>query len=310
VNGAVLVFLAIAYGLSIALSLVVGLTGGYQSRFVFGFGVVSMFVPAVAILIVDSTMQEKVWSFGWRRFPLKYLPLALLLMPVVMHAVMLPVATTLWGRLPWEDWLTPQADGLYHTPASRNWGVLTTLGLVGHIAMNAGMGVTINSTLAFFEEVGWRAWMLPRLVGRWGARRAVFVAAVIWAFWHTPYALSGIHHLDGIPIAITAVIMPVVIAGAGLIIGWLWLRTESIWMVALAHGALNNWGQYAFKFVGGAGQLGDGLVLGTGGLALLAVGSLLVARGLPSTSPVGASLGPPSVTAAQQAFAAGSGRDD
>jgi membrane protease YdiL (CAAX protease family) len=44
--------------------------------------------------------------------------------------------------------------------------VLTTLGLVGHIAMDAGMGVTINFTLAFFEEVGWRTWMLPRLVDR------------------------------------------------------------------------------------------------------------------------------------------------
>jgi membrane protease YdiL (CAAX protease family) len=35
----------------------------------------------------------------------------------------------------------------------------------------------------------------------------------------------------------------------GLIIGWLWLRTESIWLVAIAHGALNNWGQYAFKYM-------------------------------------------------------------
>jgi hypothetical protein len=81
-------------------------------------------------------------------------------------------------------------------------------------------------------------------------------------------------------------------------------------MVALAHGALNNWGQYAFKFMGGPGQLGDGLVLGTGGLALLVVGSLLVARGRPSTSPLGAILGRSSVTAAQQACAAGGGRRD
>ena len=96
---AVLVFVAIAYGLSIALSLVVGLTGGYQSRLVFGFGVASMFVPAVAMLIVGLTMQEKVWSFGRNRLPLKYLPVALLLMPIVMHAVMLPLAAALWGAL-------------------------------------------------------------------------------------------------------------------------------------------------------------------------------------------------------------------
>jgi len=34
-----------------------------------------------------------------------------------------------------------------------------------------------------------------------------------------------------------------------LVIGWLWLKTESIWIVSLAHGALNNWGQYAFKYM-------------------------------------------------------------
>ena len=36
---------------------------------------------------------------------------------------------------------------------------------------------------------------------------------------------------------------------AGLILGWLWLRAESIWLVANAHGALNNWGQYAVTYM-------------------------------------------------------------
>jgi hypothetical protein len=54
-------------------------------------------------------------------------------------------------------------------------------------------------------------------------------------------------------------------------------------MVALAHGALNNWGQYAFKFMAGPGQLHEGTVLAAGGLALLAVGSVLLAR-LPDNS--------------------------
>ena len=95
----ILAFVGIAYTLSIALSLVVGLTGGYQSRFVFAFGVAGMFIPAVTVIILTSTTNEKVRSFGWNRFPLAYLPIALLLMPIVMHAVMLPVAAAIWGRL-------------------------------------------------------------------------------------------------------------------------------------------------------------------------------------------------------------------
>lgn len=275
----ILVFVGIAYALSIALSVVVGLTGGHQSPFALRFGVAAMFIPSIAVIILSSTMREKVWSFGWNRFPLTYLPIALFLMPIVMHAVMLPIASALWGGLPWGDWLTSRGDGLYHTPASRGWGVLTAQDLAGRIAMNIVVGLFANSALAFFEEVGWRAWMIPRLMDRMGARHAIVVSALIWAFWHTPFALSGIHHLDGIPIWLTALTMPIVITGTGLVLGWLWIRTESIWMVALAHGALNNWGQFAFKFMAegsGDGQFADVVMLGAGGLALLAVGSLLV----------------------------------
>lgn len=279
----ILLFVGIAYALSIGLSLIVGLTGGYQSRFAFPCGVAGMFMPTVAVLILGSAMKQSVWSFGWNRFPLRYLPIALLLMPLVLHAVMLPAAAALWGGLPWDDWLTPQPDGLYHTPESRGWGVLTARGLAARMALNIVVGLIANSTLAFFEEVGWRAWMLPRLVQRMGLRRGIVVSAIIWAFWHTPFALSGIHHLDGVPIVLTALTTPILISGVGLVIGWLWMRTESIWIAALAHGALNNWGQYAFKFMGNEGQSqggsGDVLVLAAGGLALLAVGSLLLAHG-------------------------------
>jgi membrane protease YdiL (CAAX protease family) len=239
VNHAVLGFVAVAYALSIALSLVIGLTGGYHSRLI-GLGYLSMLIPTIAVLITNAATHEKVRSMGWDRFPLQYVPVAILLMPIVMHAVMLPTAAFA-GGLQWQDWLTPQADGLYHTPASRGWGVLTATGLAGRLAMNAIVGLIVVSVLALFEEVGWRAWLLPRLVSSIGARRGVVASAVLWAFWHTPYALSGIQHVDGIPIALAAVIMPIGIVGSGLVIGWLWLRTESIWMVALAHGALNNW---------------------------------------------------------------------
>jgi len=138
--------------------------------------------------------------------------------------------------------------------------------------------VFVVSILALFEELGWRAWLLPRLRERIGDRRAVVITSLIWAIWHLPYVLAGILHVDGIPTGWTALIAPIGIFGSGLVIGWLWLRTQSIWVVALAHGALNNWGQYAFKFTSSVGQPRDGMVLGAGGLALVAVGTVLLIR--------------------------------
>ena len=119
-NRAILCFVVIAYALSAALSLVVGLTGGHQSPLI-GLGIISMFLPAIAVLIVQSTMDEPP-RIEWQRLALAYLPVALLLMPVVMHLVMLPTTAVLEGRLPWQQWLTPDSDGLYHTRLHRGVG--------------------------------------------------------------------------------------------------------------------------------------------------------------------------------------------
>jgi CAAX protease family protein len=266
------------------LSLVVGLSGGHDSPLI-GLINLSMFLPAVAVLIVSGFMNEPP-LVDWDRFPARYIPIALFLIPVVNHAVMLPLASTFDGGLQWQDWLTPQADGLFHTPATRGWGVVTTAGLVRHIVVNAIVGLVIVSFMAFFEEIGWRAWLLPRLGERMGARRAVIVTSVIWALWHVPFELSGIQHIDGIAPTTLALVLPVGIMTTGLIFGWLWLRTESIWIVTLAHGSLNSWGQYAFRYMKDAVgvdvsvQAWRDLTLlgGAGTLVLLIVGAVLLVR--------------------------------
>jgi membrane protease YdiL (CAAX protease family) len=274
---AITTFIGIAYGLSIALSLLIGLTGGHGSGLI-GLAYLSMFLPGISVLIVTFAMNEPP-RVRWDQFPLRYLPVALFLIPGVLHAVMLPSMAAIQDGLLWQDWLKPKPDGLCHTPASRGWGTLTTQGLVAHVLVNALVGLAIVSFLAFFEEIGWRAWLVPRLVNRIGARCALAVTAIVWALWHVPFGLSGILHIDGISPVKLALTVPFGIMGAGLILGWLWLRTESIWLVALAHGALNNWGQYAFKYMNASITPDKGLlVLDAGSLALVTVGILLLWR--------------------------------
>lgn len=276
----ILAFLAIVYGLSIALSLVVGLTGGHDGALI-GLRWLSMFLPSVAVLAVALVANEK--PLIRSKVPLRYLPVAIFLFPVVAHAVMLPTMSITEG-LQWQDWLTPHSDGLYHTPASRGWGVLTVEGLAGRIVLNAVVGLAVASFLSFFEEVGWRAWLLPRLNARMSARKAVLLSALIWGAWHVPFELSGIQHIDGVSPIQLAMSLPFGIMVAGLVIGWLWLRTESVWLCSVAHGSLNSLAQYAFKFMkDGPATNADLLSADAGCLALLVVGGLLLYF-LPKTS--------------------------
>jgi len=278
----IVAFVATAYALSITLSLVVGLTGGHESPLV-GLAYLSMFLPALSVLVVSSVMNERP-RVQWDYLPLRFLPVAMFLIPVVLHAVMLPVEMTPGGGTVWQDWLRPQADGLYHTPPSRGWGTLTIEGLVGRIVLNAIVGLAANSFMAFFEEIGWRAWLLPRLMDRMGARSAVVTTSFIWGLWHLPFQFSGIQHIDGVSPMRLASRFSFGIIAAGLVLGWLWLRTESIWLVSICHGALNNWGQYAFKYMKDSvtpeAIHTDLTALTAGFLALLSIGALLLWRGL------------------------------
>lgn len=269
------IFTVIAYALSITLALVIGLTGGHNSALI-GLSYLSMFLPAAAVVIVSVAMNERP-RIRWDSLPARYLPIALFLIPDVLHAVMLPLVAAFEGGLHWQDWLIKQSDGLYHAPVARGWGTLTTQELVGHIVLNAVAGLVIVSFLAVFEEVGWRAWLLPRLREHIGSRRAVVATSVIWALWHVPFQLSGIQHIDGVsPMKLALTIPPGTLA-MGLILGWMWLRTESIWLVAIAHGAANNWGQYAFKYLKDSGTPNrDMTILLAGSAALLLVGTVLL----------------------------------
>jgi membrane protease YdiL (CAAX protease family) len=258
---AVRIFIGVAYALAIAIGIVVKATGGHESSLL-GLGYAAMFVPAIAVLVVRFTTNEGL-AIDWNRLPLRYVPIAVLLIPVVLHAVMLPVTAYFEGGLPWRDPLTP--------------------GLAGHIAINAAVGLLAVSFLSFFEEIGWRAWLLPRFIRRFGARHAIVLVSVIWGLWHLPFVLSGIYFdFKTVPKALeAAMILPTGSIAFGLVIGWLWVRTESIWIVSLAHGAVNSWGQYAFKYMRDFAVADDMLVLGAGILAVLIVGCGLLTVALP-----------------------------
>ena len=280
---AIFAFIAIAYGLGIALSLIVGATGGASSPLA-GLGYLAMFIPAATVIVMRLMFGERLRA-DWRRFPIAFLPFALFLIPAALHGAMLPEAARQEGTLRLQQWLTPDANGLFHTPPERGWGTVTTTMLVMRIALNAVAGLLAASALAFFEEVGWRAWLLPRLAARLDARAAVLVMSFAWALWHVPFALAGIHHIDDASAVRVAISVPLANVGIGLVLGWLWIKTRSIWMVALAHGAANNWGQYVFKYLNDFTRADAILVLDAGGRAVLLLGMALVILALPPGKP-------------------------
>lgn len=96
-----------------------------------------------------------------------------------------------------------------------------------------------NGLLTIGEELGWRGWLLPTLrpLGTWPA---LLLSGAIWGFWHTPLILLGydfgLTNWYGVLLMIAASMI------VGTLIGWLRLRTASVWPSVFAHGALNATG--------------------------------------------------------------------
>lgn len=209
-----------------------------------------MFIPALAVLIMRVFFRDKVKNAGWRKLPLKWIFPALLFIPFAIHLVGLPLVAILNDMtIPWQDWLAPDETGLFHAPEELGWGEMTSRQLIYRFSINALVGLVIVSILAFFEEIGWRVWLLPRLIYHFSVKKGVLISAVIWAVWHIPFVFGGMNVIPGISLGAMLLLYPIGLIGAGIVIGWLWIKSRSIWIVCLAHGALNNWGQYAFKYM-------------------------------------------------------------
>lgn len=105
----------------------------------------------------------------------------------------------------------------------------------------------INLLPALGEEIGWRGWLLPKLL-RFGPWPAIFLSGVIWGLWHAPVILLG-HNYPGTPgwLALLAMVGFSTIMGG--IFGWLRLRGGSVWPAALAHSSLNAAGTLFVLFI-------------------------------------------------------------
>lgn len=214
-----------------------------------------MLTPALAVLYLRIFSKEKI-ELGFRGISIKWFILAILVFPVAIHLVCLPVVFFDSAySIPWQEWLFVNDNGMYTTP---DWGNLDQSGLVLRLLINAFVGILIASILAFFEEVGWRSWMLPKLINKYNLKKGVILSAIIWALWHIPFVLGDIHSISGVDKHWLLIINPMGHIGAGIVLAWIWIRTKNIVITSFAHGSLNNWGQLAFKYMSdepGSGNL-------------------------------------------------------
>ncbi len=254
------------YALAVLLVTVVAATGGDTSA--------AMLTPAVATLLMLLVVtREGRTRQGWASLGLhrpglgSWVPAVLVPLAVVAVGGLVLLATGAAAERPAE---------LAHIPT---W--LLPAGLLLNIAHAA---VTVSLT----EEIGWRGYLLPRL-SRLGARRALVLSGLLHGLWHLPVILlTDLYH----PLGNRLVVIPlflVTLAAAGVFLGWLRLRSGSIWPSVIAHSAHNVAVAWLGLSVTGNALAAEylagdsGVVTAIGYVALAAL--LLRRAGLPGPAP-------------------------
>ncbi|RKT85829.1 CAAX protease self-immunity [Saccharopolyspora antimicrobica] len=232
------VFLAVALGGAwlIAAPLWLGLT----SSFVL-IASAMMFTPALGVLAVrllDRRTPAREWAretgltFGPRPKRTVVLLLAAWFGTVLFSALAVAVSAAL-GLLALDlEEFSLLAATVGDLGAPVGVGSVVAIQLVAMVLI----APLINSVLAFGEEWGWRGWLLPRLAER-GVWPALLISGVIWGVWHAPLTLLGYNYANLGPWA--ALVFTGTCVLLGILLGWLRLRSGSVWPAVLAHGAIN-----------------------------------------------------------------------
>ena len=79
------------------------------------------------------------------------------------------------------------------------------------------------------EEPGWRGYAVPRMNKEFGPLVTSLIIGIIWAFWHLTFYISGIRPLTSFPEFLILVI------ALSFIYTWIYINTESIWLVIIFH---------------------------------------------------------------------------
>ncbi|HJL16285.1 MAG TPA: type II CAAX endopeptidase family protein [Sandaracinaceae bacterium LLY-WYZ-13_1] len=222
-----------------------------------------MWTPTLAMIVARVALREGVKdvSFrlglrdgGWREWLVAWL------YPVGVGAAAYGLA--------WATGLAPFAvsDGLKGFIGDPPAPIAVALSL----GLTLTLGTALSALTATGEELGWRGYMLTRLIDA-GVPRPALVSGAIWALWHAPLILSGQYAAGPSPVLSTATFFVGMLA-VSYVFARVRLASGSVWPAVLFHAAWNAVIQGAWDgFVPGHGASHAGNVwVGESGVLVLA----------------------------------------
>lgn len=220
------IFFLVLVALSLPLEMDIARNGLEMERFL-----PLLFVPTVASVVARLIMREGFSDISFR--------LDARARKGMLHGILYPLAVGIPAffiafALNCIEFSAPTSHPLGFeipgtTPATQfgaGLGIALTVGILG------------MTPLAFGEEIGWRSYLLTRLIQA-RFRFPVLVSGLVWALWHAPLILSG-RYIAGTYLTASFALFAVTMVSLGSLLARLRLETDSIWPPIVLHAAWNS----------------------------------------------------------------------
>jgi len=228
-------YLIVVFALSYLWQLVIFLTGGIESALV-PFLMVFPGIVAVAFRIIR---KEGFRNVGWGLRRWWYVIPAIAVPLIVALGTVFLLNAFHWATLPEQFFVF--RDGMLE---SSKIGLI--LGnqaqsipfFVFNFVLSHVVFLIIGSMITLGEEFGWQGYLQQKLLREYGVNWGLVAFGAVWGYWHLPLVLMG-WTFPNHPVLGALLLMPISTTFFGIFQGWIYLRSRSIWMPALAHAAIN-----------------------------------------------------------------------
>lgn len=227
-----LAFTGITLGLTFGLAAIAYAMGGLDS---FPITTVSMYIPALVALTLHKFWLKKPLfkgnDLGLNVKGVKYWLLAIL----VIFAIE-AIGFFLSAGLKPGFFQTTQQILANTEKAGLGVGVWQ-LNLLIVFLLNLLLAPLLNILMFLGEEIGWRAFLFPRLLKIASPKLSFLISGMIWGVWHAGGILLGYNYPEHSGAGI--LMMMLMCIPVGLLLQYFYFKSKSIFAAAFAHGSLN-----------------------------------------------------------------------
>lgn len=238
-------YLAIVFVLSYLWQYVIFRTGGVQSPLFPLLMWIPGIVAFVFLLMKRKSFRRVGWDLKkwWYIFPAIFIPLIIAL-SIVLFMKVSHWATFVGTLFTFKNGMVEISQiKLMLGNQSQNIPFFILNFLLSHIVfLGAGSIITLG------EEVGWRGYLQEKIIRKFGLNQGFILLGIIWGYWHLPIIVMGFNFPDH-PVLGALLLMPLGTIFLGIFLGWLYVRSKSIWVPALAHASANLFSQLIFSLM-------------------------------------------------------------